>query len=112
MEAQDDRRNHMLDLTRRWQASGTKARAFAQENGVTPWVLYYWRQRLARADRPVRRRRRRSRPVKLAPVHVVTDADSAGDVEIMLVSGDRVRVSAGVSPDLVGHIVRLLRRPC
>jgi hypothetical protein len=112
MQAQDDRRNEMLDLARRWQASGTKARAFAQEHGVTPWVLYYWRQRLAREDRPVRRRRRRSRPVKRAPVHVVTDADGGGDLEITLVSGDRVRVSAGVSADLVGHIVRVLRRPC
>ena len=110
MQAQDDRRNQMLDLARRWQASGTKARAFAQEHGVTPWVLYYWRQRLAREDRPVRRRRQRSRPVTLAPVHVVTDAD--GDVEITLVSGDRVRLSAGVSPDLVGAIVRVLRTPC
>lgn len=110
MQVQDDRRNQMLDLARRWQASGTKARAFAQEHGVTPWVLYYWRQRLAREDRPARRRRRRSRPMTLAPVHVVTDAD--GDVEITLVSGDRVRVSAGVSPDLVGDIVRVLRTPC
>ena len=110
MQAQDDRRNQMLDLARRWQASGTKARAFAQEHGVTPWVLYYWRQRLARDDRPARRRRRRSQPVKLAPVHVVTDAD--GSIEITLVSGDRVRVSAGVSPDLVGEIVRVLRQPC
>jgi hypothetical protein len=48
--------------------------------------------------------------VKLAPVHVVTDADCG--VEITLVSGDRVRVSPGVPPDLVGQIVRLLRRPC
>jgi hypothetical protein len=109
MPAQDDRRSQMLDLARRWQASGTKARPFAQEHGVTPWVLYYWRQRLARDDRPVRRRRR-GRPVKLAPVHVVTDAN--GGIEITLVSGDRVRVSAGVSADLVSEIVRVLRRPC
>jgi transposase-like protein len=110
MQAQDDRRNQMLDLARRWQASGTKARAFAQEHGVTPWVLYYWRQRLARDDRPGRRRRRRARSVTLAPVHVVTDADSG--IEITLVNGDRVRVSAGVPPDLVGQIVRVLRQPC
>ena len=110
MQGQDDRRHQRLDLARRWQASGTKARAFAQEHGVTPWVLYYWRQRLAGDDRPVERRRRRSRPVKLAPVHVVTDADRG--IEITLVSGDRVRLSAGVSPDLVGEIVRVLRRPC
>ena len=111
MQAQDDRRNQMLDLARRWQASGTKARAFAQEHDVTPWVLYYWRQRLARHDRPVHCRRRRSRRVSLAPVHVVTKPDGGG-LEITLVSGDRVRVPEGVSADLVGEIVRVLRRPC
>ena len=41
---------------------------------MTAWTLYYWRQRLASQDRPLRRRRRRSRGVKLAPVHVVTMA--------------------------------------
>ena len=32
---------------RRWRESGQSARAFAQEQGVTPWTLYYWRKRLA-----------------------------------------------------------------
>jgi hypothetical protein len=48
--------------------------------------------------------------VKLAPVHVVTDADRG--IEITPVCGDRVRVAAGVSPDVVGAIIRVLRRPC
>src|SRR5207302_2032667 len=108
MQAQEDRRNQMLDLARRWRASGTKARAFAQEHGVTPWVLYYWRQRLAREDPPVRRLRR-TRRVTLAPVHVVTDAPDGGDgVEITLASGDRVRLSAGVSTDLLRHVLQVL----
>jgi hypothetical protein len=47
---------------------------------------------------------------EMAPVHVVTNTDHG--LEITLVSGDRVRVSAGVSPDLVTEIVRALRRPC
>ena len=111
MQAQDDRRSQMLELARRWRASGTKARAFALENGVTPWVLYYWRQRLAREDRPARRRRR-ARPAQLVPVHVVADAQDGGGVEITLTSGDRVRVSAGVSADLLRHIVQVLRTPC
>jgi hypothetical protein len=50
--------------------------------------------------------------VKLVPVHVVADAQDGGGVEITLASGDRVRVSAGVSADLLRHIVQVLRTPC
>jgi hypothetical protein len=91
MPAPDDRRDKMLDLARRWRDSGMKARAFAQEQGVTPWVLYYWRQRLTRQDPPARRRR--AARVPLARVRVMPDAsDDGGALEIVLVSGDRVRI--------------------
>src|SRR2546421_11058884 len=56
MPAPDDRRDKMLDLARRWRDSGMKARAFSQEQGVTPWVLYYWRGGLLRQGRAARRR--------------------------------------------------------
>ncbi len=45
MPAPNDRTDRMLDLARRWRESGQSARAFAQEQGVTPWTLYYWRER-------------------------------------------------------------------
>ena len=112
MPAPDDRRNKMLELARRWRDSGVKARVFAQEQGVTPWTLYYWRQRLASQDRPTRGRRRSQR-VTLAPVHVVAGpADVGGDLEILLASGDRVRVAAGVSADTLRRVVQVLRTAC
>jgi len=111
MPAPDDRRDKMLDLARRWRESGMKARAFAQEQGVTPWVLYYWRQRLARQERPVRRRR--SGRVPLARVRVVGDARNTGDdLEIVLVSGDRIRIRAGASVETVRRVVQVLRGGC
>jgi hypothetical protein len=70
MPVPEERRTKMLELARRWRDSGVKARVFAQEQGVTPWTLYYWRQRLVSQDRSTRRRRR-SGGVTLAPVHVV-----------------------------------------
>jgi len=112
MQAQEDRRSTMLDLARRWRDSGVKARAFAQEHGITTWTLYYWRKRLARQDRPTLRRRR-PRRVTLAPVHVMAAAaDGAGDLEIVLVSGDRVRVSARASVETLRRIVQALRTAC
>ena len=112
MPAPDDRRNQMLALARRWRDSGVKARVFAQEQGITPWTLYYWRQRLASQDRPTRQRRR-SRRVTLAPVHVVAGArDVSDDLEILLANGDRVRVAAGVSTDTLRRVVQVLRTAC
>jgi hypothetical protein len=82
---------------------------FAQEHGITTWTLYYWRKRLARQERPARRRPRR---VTLAPVHLMTAAADAGDLEIVLVSGDRVRVSAGASVETLSRVVQTLRTAC
>jgi hypothetical protein len=102
----------MLELARRWRDSGVKARVFAQEQGITPWTLYYWRQRLASQERPTRQRRR-SRRVTLAPVHVVASArDVSGDLEILLANGDRVRVAADVSTDTLRRVVQVLRTSC
>lgn len=112
MQAQDDKRNAMLDLVRRWRESGATAKAFAQEQGVTPWTLYYWQQGLPSEARPTRRRRR-ARRVTLAPVHVVASAAAGGeDLEVILAGGDRVRVPPGVSAEMLRRVVQVLRTAC
>jgi hypothetical protein len=113
MEAQENRRNTMLELARQWRDSGTRARVFAQEHGVTAWTLYYWRKRLPSLERPTRRRPRSRRRVRLAPVHVMTAAaDGAGDLEIIFTSGDRLRVSAGASVETLRRVIDVLRTAC
>jgi hypothetical protein len=111
-DAQEDHRNKMLELARQWRGSGASARAFAQEHGITTWTLYYWRQRVVRDERSARRRRR-PRRVRLAPVHVMPAAESLGsDLEIVLVSGDRVRVSDQVAMETLRGVVEVLRAAC
>jgi len=111
MQAQEDRRSTMLDLARQWRASGQKARMFATEHGITPWTLYYWAKRLVREERPARRRRR-SRRVTLAPVHVLASNGSGNDLEVMLAGGDRVRVPADVSAETLRRVIQVLRSEC
>jgi hypothetical protein len=110
MRAQEDRRSAMLDLARRWRESGTKARVFAQEHGITAWALYYWQKRLAREERPARRRRRSTARIRLAPVQLVASGDS--DLEVMLASGDRIRVPAGISAETLRCVIQVLRTAC
>ena len=111
MQAQEDRRSTMLDLARQWRGSGKKARMFAAEHGITAWTLYYWAKRLARQQRPTRRRLR-SRRVTLAPVHVVASNGSGTDLEVMLVGGDRVRVPVDVSAETLRRVIQVLRPGC
>lgn len=111
-QAQADHRNKMLALARGWRESAAPARVFAQEHGVTTWTLYDWRQRAIHDEGAARRRCRPTR-VRLAPVHVVTAAtDPGGDLEIVLASGDRVRVSAAVSVEALRRVVQVLRTAC
>ena len=112
MQAQEDRRSAMLDLARRWRESGAKARVFAQEHGITAWTLYYWRQRLAREERPARRRRRSTRPVRLAPVQLVASDSNGHDLEVMLAGGDRIRVPVGISAETLRCVIQILRTAC
>jgi hypothetical protein len=116
MPASNDRKTQRLDLARRWRESGRSARVFAQEQGVTPWTLYYWRERLTEEERPKVARRqqpRTDRRVQLAPVHVMADSAARhSDLEIVLVSGDRLRMAASVSADTIRRVVQLLRASC
>jgi hypothetical protein len=115
MPASDERRTAMFDLVRRWRESGTPARVFAQEHGVTPWTLYYWRERLVNEERPVRRpaRRRRVRlkETKLVPVRIVPE-DTGGGLELILTTGDRIRVRVDVGGDVLRRVVQVLRTAC
>src|SRR3989442_14868861 len=97
LQAKEGGRTARLGLVRRWRESGAKARVFAQEHGVTAWTLYYWRKRLAREERPARRRRRSPPRGRLAPVQLVASDGNGHDLGGMLAGGDPIRVPTGIS---------------
>ncbi|MBV9169874.1 MAG: transposase [Chloroflexi bacterium] len=114
MLASDERRTAMFDLVRRWRESGTRARVFAQEHGVTAWTLYYWREQLTKeerpAQRPSRRPRTRMKKPKLVPVRIMPEEGST--LELILTTGDRVRVPGDVGADTLRRVVQVLRTAC
>jgi len=109
MEANGDRRGKMMALVEQWKESGKSARVFAREQGVTAWTLYYWRQ-VARPDRaPARHRRRSKRRVSLVPVRVIREAEDGGELEVILATGDRVRVPASVAPERLHRVLQVMK---
>jgi len=99
-------------LVAQWRESGKSAREFARDHGVTPWILYYWRERLA-ALRDQTRQPEAGRRAWV-PVHVVSDDDpqTGGEVEVILATGDRLRVRANVTTDTLRRVVDVLRTVC
>ena len=112
MQAPDDRQQQMIDLVRRWRESGVAAHVFAQEHGVTPSALYYWRDRLRQTARPSPPWHQRA--VTLAPVHLVDEAaaDPGPTVEIVLATGDRLRYPVTMPVETVRRLIQTLRTRC
>lgn len=90
----------MRRLVARWRASEESGASFARRHGVTPWTFWYW-------CRKVTEESAEAAPA-LVPVHVLEPDVSAG-VEVVLPSGERLKVAAGASGDLVRTVVAALR---
>jgi hypothetical protein len=100
----------MAALIEEWQRTGCTAKTFARARGVSVSTLKRWRRRLAMASdglgRPPGGR-------TLVPVRVVADAeDREAALEVVLTTGDRIRVGHGVTPDLLRALVEALRTGC
>jgi transposase-like protein len=108
----DQERHARARLVAQWRESGKSAREFARDHGVTPWILYYWREKLA-AFRD-RTQPARSELASLVPVQVVSDDAplTGGELEVILATGDRLRVRANVTTDTLRRVVDVLRAGC
>jgi hypothetical protein len=97
----------------RWEGSGLGPGEFAEREGVPVSTLYRWARRLALG--PVKRGRGRPRTrvqPSVLPVVVTPDAapllGSAPLLEVLLRSGEVVRVPPGFDDDTFVRVVRAL----
>jgi hypothetical protein len=97
-----------------WRRSGESAAAFCRRHGIKPQKLSYWRRALGLAAPVVRRRFAPRRGVDFVPVRLVgaSDGVTAGALEIVLASGDRVVLREGVSRELLREALVILRERC
>ena len=68
------------------EKSGQSIRAFCRERGVSEPGFYTWRQRL-----------RNEKPVTFRLVETKPAADTAAPIEVLLASGDRLRIPSDAS---------------
>jgi hypothetical protein len=110
--ARIDRAERMRRLIRQWRASGQSKAEFVRRHGLSRGKLEYWVRRLGGPTGG--RGGRRREPVNLIPVRLSdqTVAEPSGGIEILLGSGDRVRVSPEVSAEALRRVIEILRGSC
>ena len=91
-----------------FQASGLSIRGFCRAHGLHESAFYFWRCELARRNRQPARRVVIAKP-SFVPVHVVASMP----LEVVLRSGQVVRVAAGFEASHLQAVVNALEgRPC
>lgn len=101
LKTREARREFWRQLIAKQQQSGVCVRAFCQEHRASEYGFYQWRKRLAQQV-----------PVKFALVEAGPSADVRAEaVELILASGERLRVSPGVDTATLRLVLSVLREP-
>lgn len=103
-------------LVREWERSGKTREAFAESRGLVVGTLGWWIGKIRRLDRLSARPSDASTSSAFLPVKVVSRLEPVSvatveehHVEIVLASGEHVRVPVGVDAAWVGQLVVAVR---
>ncbi len=99
IEPVSTRQKKWQGLIRQQEQSHVSVTAFCREHGIREQSFYYWRKRLVASE-----------PVRFALVEadapVTTDAAS---IELMLATGDRLRIALGADAATLRTVLNVLR---
>jgi len=85
------------------ERSGMSVRSFCKDRGIAEHLFYYWRKRL----------RRQSQPVRFALVERAAaspEPSAPAGLELVLTTGERLRIGAGVEAATLRTVVEVLRK--
>lgn len=92
------RREFWRQLIAKQPQSGVSVRALCQQHGVSEYSFYQWRKRLAQ-----------QLPMKFALVETDRGVRVANAIEVILTSGERVRIMPGVDIGTLRLVINILR---
>ena len=100
-KAQEERHRYWRKLIAQQEQSGQSVRAFCQQQGTSEPSFYQWRKRLAERL-----------PMKFALVETSRSAPAAAvGVELMLTTGERLRIAPGADAATLRLVLSVLREP-
>ena len=97
------RQNRWAELLRAQALSGVSVSAFCRKHGVSDQSFYTWRKRLSGGipDKPVR--------FSLVEAEAPVNTKDIAGLELILASGDRLRIAAGADAATLRSVLQVLR---
>jgi hypothetical protein len=99
----ETKREYWSKLIAEQEASGQTARAFCRERGVGEYAFYHWRRRVRNADSPVQF-------ALLETSKKASSADMVTTLELVLNSGERLRIGNGVNAASLRVVLDVIRQ--
>jgi transposase-like protein len=97
--ADSTRRRKWAELIRQQQQSGLSVSAFCRDRGFSDQTFYNWRKRLATSE-----------TVRFALVSAgAAGGEEHGAIELLLTSGDRLRIGRGADTATLRTVLSVLR---
>jgi transposase-like protein len=84
------------------ERSGMSVKKFCKERGIREHLFFYWRKRLRNQQQPVRFALVEKGAVRQAPA-------PEADLELVLATGERLRIGAGVNAATLRTVLEALR---
>ena len=107
-ESKKDQRQFWQMAVETWQASGMSVSKFCKAEGLSEGPFYNWRKRLAKTDAPEVAKQKKLIPS--AFIEVAIPKDNPAALELILSSGNTLRINSGVDSARLNDVISVLQQ--
>jgi len=105
--SKDDQRQFWQMAIETWQASGLSVRQFCKQEGLSEPAFYSWRKKLIKVDEPEQDKQKDQG--SSAFIKVSMPSEQSGGLELVLSSGNTLRINPGINSEALTTVLSVLR---
>ena len=107
-ESKKDQRQFWQMAIETWQASGMSVSKFCETEGLSESSFYIWRKKLAQVDNAETDKQKKLSPS--AFIEVAIPEDNPAALELILSSGNTLRISSGADSTTLNNVISVLKQ--
>ena len=107
-ESKKDQRQFWQMAIEIWQASGMSVSKFCEAEGLSESSFYIWRKKLAQVDNAETDKQKKLSPS--AFIEVAIPEDNPAALELILSSGNTLRISSGADSTTLNDVISVLKQ--
>ena len=106
-ESKDDQRQFWQMVIETWRDSGISVSKFCKAEGLSEGSFYNWRKKLAKGNKFEAAKQRER--ISSAFIEVSIPSEKSGGLELVLASGNTLRISSGADKNTLTGVISVLQ---